>query len=767
MLLSHALLAVVCGGLLASARVPGPRNVGYYAEADSAEAPYAQEGAKQAPREDGSWQWVPSASQRVMGVPGPDRDHSGPQMHVPFPGHPHHPGDSHQPPQSPPDVPEFPIPDRRPPSFPGEPPVGHPGPPPPPPPGSPPDSSQLTIYQFLESRQDFSRLFKAVNYTEDIVSLFNDTSANITFFAVPDWALPKPPPRRKHSQELDFSSDAEEFLQDDFLNVLDAAEGLVQLTDGRNKKDRKAFLKAILKAILTYETLPTALLASELGKNVTFATSLTLPDGSLDGEALRIRVSSSPALLPHHVGLDVNVVSKIVWSDIQTKNGLIHVVNRPIVPAPSIFQIGFIFPDSFSTLTSALQRVGLTDAVEWREVPSSDGKHTVDGSPAVTIFAPTNKAFSKLPPKLKLFLFSPFGERALKKLLQFHIVPELVLHADYIHNVSEADARHTRRAWTDDMAWDVFGNVAHTEGVLAPVNGVPVGEPRWMRASAPQEDMEDQFRSVKPRPRCIRKEGRLSVVLPEGTSPCGASNSPHSPTDGGPHNSWAPHHEHGTPPPSPPPHFHEHGCHHLPPPFPESGPHRDPFSEHGPIPPPPPPFECPYRAPPPHHPPFEHFPPPQGPPPPPPTEDSDAPFPHPHVVYTRNLTTPTLLANYSLNVYVVQVAHTGILPGHTRTTYRTTTFAQGAWVSVADIPTRNGVLHIVDRLLNPLRGISHGPPHGQDGRSGSRAGRTRSRAVLTLRYLGMGCYSWAHLTHIHVMYQYFLTYPTLLFVISL
>ena len=62
--------------------------------------------------------------------------------------------------------------------------------------------------------------------------------------------------------------------------------------------------------------------------------------------------------------------------------------------------------------------------MEWRKVPAG----TVDGSPAVSFFAPTNKAFEKLPHGLRRFLFSPFGEKALKKLLQYHIIPEFVLH---------------------------------------------------------------------------------------------------------------------------------------------------------------------------------------------------------------------------------------------------------------------------------------------------------------------------------------------------
>lgn len=102
------------------------------------------------------------------------------------------------------------------------------------------------------------------------------------------------------------------------LEALAAAEGLVQFQEGQDGKDRKAFLKAVLKAILKYETLPSALPISELVKNVTYATSLTLPDGSLDGEALRIRVGSGPGLFSPHV--DVNVISRILWS-IKTANG--------------------------------------------------------------------------------------------------------------------------------------------------------------------------------------------------------------------------------------------------------------------------------------------------------------------------------------------------------------------------------------------------------------------------------------------------------------
>lgn len=89
----------------------------------------------------------------------------------------------------------------------------------------------------------------------------------------------------------------------------------------------------------------------------------------------------------------------------------------------------------FSTFTSALQRTGLTDDVDLRYVfdEGKDEGH-FEGSAVVTVFAVPDKAFQRLPKRLRLFLFSPFGASALRKLLEYHIVPGAVVHSDYFHN---------------------------------------------------------------------------------------------------------------------------------------------------------------------------------------------------------------------------------------------------------------------------------------------------------------------------------------------
>jgi uncharacterized surface protein with fasciclin (FAS1) repeats len=56
-------------------------------------------------------------------------------------------------------------------------------------------------------------------------------------------------------------------------------------------------------------------------------------------------------------------------------------------------------------------------------------KGHLEGVSAATLFLPTNEAFQTLPRRLRLFLF---GKRVLKKLLQYHIVPDIVVHSSTI-----------------------------------------------------------------------------------------------------------------------------------------------------------------------------------------------------------------------------------------------------------------------------------------------------------------------------------------------
>ena len=101
-----------------------------------------------------------------------------------------------------------------------------------------------------------------------------------------------------------------------------------------------------------------------------------------------------------------------------------YTVSRPLLPPPSIIDELYL-GHHFFILTSALQKVGLDDWLSWgwgkKDSASKKGS-------TVTFFAPSDFAFKRLPPKLRRFLFSPFGAKALKKILSYHIVPDIILY---------------------------------------------------------------------------------------------------------------------------------------------------------------------------------------------------------------------------------------------------------------------------------------------------------------------------------------------------
>lgn len=94
--------------------------------------------------------------------------------------------------------------------------------------------------------------------------------------------------------------------------------------------------------------------------------------------------------------------------------------------------------------------------------------------------------------------------------------------------------------------------------------------------------------------------------------------------------------------------------------------------------------------------------------PPPPPRGPHGPPRHGPIfkpIYTVNTTLPTLLANHTVNVHVAQFH--SILPHG----YVTKVFVNGQWVVAPDVPTRNGAVHVVKRLIKPRGHGKHGNGH--------------------------------------------------------
>ncbi|KIY64965.1 FAS1 domain-containing protein [Cylindrobasidium torrendii FP15055 ss-10] len=300
---------------------------------------------------------------------------------------------------------------------------------PPSPPGH--GDEAKTIWHIISDDPKFSRYTKAINFAhEHVLNKLNDSSADITFFAVPDSAL-------DHHHHSAAGLDLDAFTAGDLATLsLDRAlvhvDELQALEDDDPDKERRyKFLKGIVTAILEYHTLPENLDISTLAEVSTLPTTLSIPF-SLDKDAQRVRIESS--LVPPKVTL--NLYSRVILPNLQAKNGVIHVLNHPLFPPPTVFRGTYNLPSAFSFFSSAIQRSGLTEATDilYRFDRPSD---EFEGARTVTAFVPTNHAFERLPKKLQLFLFSPFGERALKKILQFHVVPDIALLSDWIHNATD------------------------------------------------------------------------------------------------------------------------------------------------------------------------------------------------------------------------------------------------------------------------------------------------------------------------------------------
>jgi len=227
-----------------------------------------------------------------------------------------------------------------------------------------------TVYELISESKYTTKLAKLINEYDDLVEALNGTKANYTVFAPTDAAFEKIPEHGKKPSK--------EFLK----NIL-----LYHVSDDFYPGPR----------VLHSYTIPTLYKPS---KNLGHAQRLT------------VRVTLK--------GPAINYYSKIVAANIFGTNGVIHGVDSILVPPPSVATIVNLFPGEFSTLELGLQKTGLFDKINSTDYPHEGG----------TFFAPSNFAFKKLGPRINAFLFSKYGEKYLKALLEYHIVADQTLYTD-------------------------------------------------------------------------------------------------------------------------------------------------------------------------------------------------------------------------------------------------------------------------------------------------------------------------------------------------
>ena len=176
------------------------------------------------------------------------------------------------------------------------------------------------------------------------------------------------------------------------------------LTDLGVTKDALLANKPLLTAVLTYHVLPAKVERTQ----VPLGQPITTAQGGI------FKVDAVGQNLVITDGRNRNAT--ITATDIQAGNGVVHVIDRVILPADkTIVQTAQALPQ-FSILVEAVVAADLAGAL------SAAGPFTV--------FAPTNDAFAALLAELGISKDALLADKALlTKVLTYHVVPARVLKA--------------------------------------------------------------------------------------------------------------------------------------------------------------------------------------------------------------------------------------------------------------------------------------------------------------------------------------------------
>ena len=164
------------------------------------------------------------------------------------------------------------------------------------------------------------------------------------------------------------------------------------------------------------ETLKNILLYHVVSGKVMAADVVTLDgktaDTAAEGNSINISVKDGNVFL--------NDTVQVIITDIETANGVIHVIDTVLLPPAKTADIvdTAVADGRFTTLVAAVQAAGLVD--------------TLKGEGPFTVFAPTDDAFAKLPAGTVEDLLKPENLETLKNILLYHVVSGKVMAADVV-----------------------------------------------------------------------------------------------------------------------------------------------------------------------------------------------------------------------------------------------------------------------------------------------------------------------------------------------
>ena len=253
----------------------------------------------------------------------------------------------------------------------------------------------LTVYQLIAESKYTTKLAKLINEYPDLVKALNGTAANYTVFAPTDYAFEKIPEDAPKPSKEDLKKVLEYHVSDEFYPA------------GR---------------VLVTHTIPTLLEGDDIGfERQRLSTNIGLRGLTVNfySRIIAINIVSVPLQLAFSAAANKGQFGT---------NGVIHGVDSILIPPPKTVDIISLLPGEFSTLELGLAKTGLIPAL------NDTSKH-IGG----TFFAPSNFAFLKLGPRINAFLFSSYGLKYLKALLQYHVVANQTLYSDAFYKADDVD----------------------------------------------------------------------------------------------------------------------------------------------------------------------------------------------------------------------------------------------------------------------------------------------------------------------------------------
>ena len=132
--------------------------------------------------------------------------------------------------------------------------------------------------------------------------------------------------------------------------------------------------------------------------------------------------------------------AKVITTDIACSNGVIHIIDSVILPEDKNIPAVADSAGMFKTLLAAAKAGGLVEALS--------------GSDALTVFAPTDEAFGKLPEGTVETLLKPENKQKLVDILKYHVV------AGRVYSDQALEAKSAKTLQGDSVGISIKGGAA-------------------------------------------------------------------------------------------------------------------------------------------------------------------------------------------------------------------------------------------------------------------------------------------------------------------